>query len=153
MDQQAMGSTPRSYTEDYKRQVVDLVASSGRTATAVAAKVGLHPTLLCRWVRQYGASGGRVEAARPPAPSSKLLPVPVPTADQAAEIARLRRECDRLRMERDILKRMARPVCKRDLSWRRRSASTYPVSGASPGQDGYPRVPGPHKNSGAKHHI
>ena len=105
MDQQATGSKPRSYTEDYKRQVVDLVASSGRTATAVAAEVGLHPTLLCRWVRQYGASGGRVEAARPPAPSSKLLPVPVPTADQAAEIARLRRECDRLRMERDILKK------------------------------------------------
>ena len=84
MDQQAMGSKPRSYTEDYKRQVVDLVASSGWTATAVAAEVGLHPTLLCRWVRQYGASGGRVEAVRPPAPSSKLLPVPVPTADQAA---------------------------------------------------------------------
>ncbi len=103
MDQQATGSKPRSYTEDYKRQVVDLVASSGRTATAVAAEIGLHPTLLCRWVRQYGASGGKVETARPPAPfASKLLPVP--TADQAAEIARLRRECDRLRMERDILK-------------------------------------------------
>ena len=42
-----------------------------------------------------------------------LKPVPVPTADQAAEpdaehlsgIARLKRECDRLRMERDILKK------------------------------------------------
>jgi transposase-like protein len=30
--------------------------------------------------------------------------VSIPTADQAAEIAQLRRECDRLRMERDILK-------------------------------------------------
>jgi transposase len=37
--------------------------------------------------------------------ASSLKPVPVPTADQAAEIARLRRECDRLRMERDILKK------------------------------------------------
>ena len=26
--------------------------------------------------------------------------------------------------------------------WRRQSASTYPVSGSSPGQDGDPRVPG-----------
>ena len=101
MDQQAMGSKPRSCTEDDERQVVDLVASGGRTATAVAAEVGLHPRLLCRWVRQYGASGGKVEAMRLPAPSaSKLLPVP--TADQAAEIARLRRERDRLRMERAI---------------------------------------------------
>jgi len=33
-----------------------------------------------------------------------LKPVPVPTADQAAEITRLRRENERLRMERDILK-------------------------------------------------
>jgi len=106
MDEQATRSKPRSYTEDYKRQVVDLVVSSGRTPTAVAGEVGLHPTLLCRWVRQYGAGigAGKAEAPRPIAASS-LKPLPVPTADQAAEIARLRRECDRLRMERDILKK------------------------------------------------
>ena len=79
MDQQAMGSKPRSYTEDYKRQVVDLVASSGRTATAVAAEVGLHPTLLCRWVRQYGAGGGEVEAARLPLLRLSCCLFPQPT--------------------------------------------------------------------------
>ena len=104
MDQQATRPKPRSYTADYKRQVVDLVASSGRTSTVVAAEVGLHPTLLCRWVRQYGAAAAKAEAPRLAAPLS-LKPVPVPTADQAAEIARLRRECDRLRMERDIFKK------------------------------------------------
>ena len=104
MDQQATRTKPCSYTEDYKRQVVDLVVSSGRTPTAVAGEVGLHPTLLCRWVRQYGASDGKAEAPRPAA-APFLKPVLVPTADQAAEIARLRRECDRLRMERDILKK------------------------------------------------
>jgi transposase len=104
MDQQVTRAKPRSYTEDYKRQVVDLVVSSGRTSTAVAAEVGLHPTLLCRWVRQYSGGTGAAEALRPVAAPS-LKPAPVPTADQAGEIARLRRECDRLRMERDILKK------------------------------------------------
>ena len=52
LDQQATRPKLRSYTEDYKRQVVDLVVSSGRTPTAVAGEVGLHPTVLCRWVRQ-----------------------------------------------------------------------------------------------------
>lgn len=50
MDEQAKRTKPLSYTEDNKRQVVDLVVSSGHTPTSVAGKVGLHPTLLCRWV-------------------------------------------------------------------------------------------------------
>ena len=91
----------RSYTEDYKRQVVDLVVNSGRTATAVAGEVGLHSTVVCRWVRQIGAGAAKTEALSPAAVPS-LKPVPVPMADQAAEIARLRRECNHLRMERDI---------------------------------------------------
>jgi transposase len=102
MDQQTTRSKPRFYTQDYKRQVVDLVVSSGRTPTAVAGEVGLHPTLLCRWVRQSADGAAKAEAPRVVA-ASALTPVPVPTADQAAEIARLRRECDRLRMERAIL--------------------------------------------------
>ena len=107
MDEQTKGTAtkPRSYTEDYKRQVVDLVTSTGRTASSVAAEVGLHHTLVSRWIRRYGqaSSAAPATAARPAAPL--LKPVPVPTADQAAEIARLRRENERLRMERDILKR------------------------------------------------
>ena len=91
MDQQATRTKPRSYTEDYKRQVVDLVVSSGRTPTSVASEVGLHPTLLCRWVRQHGAGAGKAEAPRLAA-APFLKPVPVATADQAAEITRLRRE-------------------------------------------------------------
>jgi transposase len=108
MDEQANGTAakPRSYTEDYKRQVVDLVTSTGRTASSVAAEVGLHHTLVSRWIRRYGSpnKAGVALAARPTA-ASLLKPVPVSTADQAAEIARLRRENERLRMERDILKR------------------------------------------------
>ena len=109
MEKQATGSQasrPRSYTEEYKRQVVDLLVSTGRTATSVAAEVGIHHTLLSRWTRQYGrAEGSTTSAASRPAAASLLKSLSVPHADQAAEIARLRRENERLRMERDILKK------------------------------------------------
>ena len=113
MEQQAAGSQasrPRSYTEEYKRQVVDLVVSTGRTASSVAAEVGIHHTLLSRWVRRYGQPAGLAATASAAvlprsAAASSLKPMPVLHADQAAEIARLRRENERLRMERDILKK------------------------------------------------
>ena len=83
LDQQAMGSKPRSCTEDYERQVVerqvvDLVAIGGRTATAVAAEGACTRRCCAGGCGSMGQAGGKVEAPRPPAPS-KLLPVPAPT--------------------------------------------------------------------------
>src|ERR1700737_3625011 len=79
----------RSFTDDYKRQAVDLVASSGRAIGSVAKELGLRDSVLRRWVELRGA--GRQAT--------------LPSADHAAEIARLQRENERLRMERDILKK------------------------------------------------
>ena len=103
---EAQGMKPRSYTDEYRRQVVDMVTSAGRTATSVAAELGIHHTLISRWIQRYGQPGGAAAATPVPATprpgvASLLKPVPVPHADQAAEIARLRRENERLRMERD----------------------------------------------------
>ena len=70
MDQQATRTKPCSSTEDYERQVVDLVISGGRTATSVTGEAGLHPRLLRRWVRQHGTPAGKAEAPRPAAASS-----------------------------------------------------------------------------------
>lgn len=44
MGKQAAGAKQRSYTEEYKREAAELVRSTGRTATAVAAEIGVHPT-------------------------------------------------------------------------------------------------------------
>jgi transposase len=91
----------RSYADDYKQQAVDLVVSSGRSAGSVARELGLHESVLCRWMAQRGAARARADgsAAAPKAQAA------LPSADQAAEIARLQRENERLRMERDILKK------------------------------------------------
>ena len=50
MDQQTNGgmAKQRSYTEDYKGQVVDLVTNTGHTTSSVAAEVGLHHTPVSR---------------------------------------------------------------------------------------------------------
>ncbi len=93
------GRQRRSFTDDYKRQAVDLVASSGRSIASVAKELGLRDSVLRRWVEQRGAGLEPTAAVRRPTTQATL-----PSADHAAEIARLQRENERLRMERDILK-------------------------------------------------
>ncbi len=41
-----MGATRRVFPEAFKREAVDRVATSGRSAGAVAAELGLHETVL-----------------------------------------------------------------------------------------------------------
>src|SRR5438105_14560681 len=94
------GRQRRSFTDDYKRQAVDLVASSGRSIGSVAKELGLRDSVLRRWVEQRGAA--RLEptaAARRPTTQATL-----PSADHAAEIARLQRENERLRVARGVFK-------------------------------------------------
>src|SRR4051795_6237139 len=98
------GRRRRSFTDDYKRQAVDLVASSGRSIGSVAKELGLRDAVLRRWVEQRGARREPTAAARRPTTQATL-----PSADHAAEIARLQRENERLRMERDILKNCPGP--------------------------------------------
>nr|WP_235984143.1 IS3 family transposase [Bradyrhizobium australiense] len=93
-----MERQPRSFTEEYKRQAVELVVSSRRSVTSVAKELGLRDSVLRRWVdkfRQEPASA----AWRPTTQAAHM------SADQASEIVRLRQENERLRMERDILKK------------------------------------------------
>ena len=90
----------RAFPEAFKREAVDRVATSGLSVGRVAVELGLHESVLRRWVMQLGTVTG---AARRPIAQT---PPPSPS-DLAAENARLRRDNDRLRMERDILKKAA----------------------------------------------
>jgi transposase len=91
----------RIFPESFKREAVDRVASSGLSAGKVAIELGLHETVLRRWMTEFGT-----QATGSPRRSSTQAAVPSPS-DLVAEVARLRRDNDRLRMERDILKKAA----------------------------------------------
>lgn len=90
--------TRRSFTDDFKREAVLLLMSSGRPLIQVAAGLGIQPSMLRSW---RGPADG---AARPligsTLPASKMMP----SADQI-EIRRLRRELEYAQMERDVLKK------------------------------------------------
>jgi transposase len=90
----------RSLTDEFKRQAVDLMVSSGRSIWSVAKELGLRDSVLRRWMEHRRAGRQPMAAAQRPVTQSTL-----PSADQAAEISRLQQEVDRLRMERDILKK------------------------------------------------
>ena len=96
-----MGTRRRVFPEAFKREAVDRLTSSGLSAGQVAQELGLHETVLRRWVRDLAPQ------ATGPARRPILLAAGPSPADLAAENARLRRENERLRMERDILKKAA----------------------------------------------
>lgn len=89
----------RYFTPEFKREAVALWETSGRTQAEIAGELGIMPTMLRRW--QLGIGVGAVKTAAQPPTSIMSSP-----SDQASEIAKLRRELDRMRMERDILKKV-----------------------------------------------
>ncbi|MEH0938102.1 transposase [Micromonospora psammae] len=87
---------PSKYTEEFRRDAVDLVRSSGRPINQVARELGMSHETLRNWVRA---------AERQTATASGGDGLSV--ADKDAEIARLRREVAELRQEKEILRKAA----------------------------------------------
>jgi len=98
-----MSKTRREFTSEFKREAVALLESSGRPQMHIASELGIQPSMLRQWrTMLMGGSSPPRPAGLPGA--APVSPVASPS-DQAAEIARLRRELDRTRMERDVLKK------------------------------------------------
>jgi len=83
----------RKYDKEFKREAVRLVVEEGRRASEVERNLGITPTLVSRWVREM------TEDPECAFPGKGRLKVP----DE--EIRKLKRENERLRRERDILKK------------------------------------------------
>jgi transposase len=98
-----MGISRRQYTDEFKREAVGLVASSGRPLSQIASELGIPAARLRAW--RNTAGGGQ---AGSPRRSNTQAAIPPAGADLAAENARLLRENERLRMEREILKKTLR---------------------------------------------
>lgn len=88
-----MGSTRRKYTDAYKAEAVDLVVTSGRPIAEIARDLGINEGTLGNWMNLAKKRG---ELAEKPL-----------SLDERAELAELRGECRRLKMEREILKKAA----------------------------------------------
>ena len=81
----------RSFTPEFKAEVVELVRQPGNTAGSVARDLNLTETAVRVWAKQADLDQGR---------RSDGL-----TSEQLSEVAQLRKELREAREERDILKR------------------------------------------------
>lgn len=94
-----MTTTRRSFTDEFKTEAVALLESSGRPLGQIATELGIQPSMLRNWRRKTTRPEG------PPQLSNKQAAAALAAGDPLAEITRLKRENERLRMERDILKK------------------------------------------------
>ncbi len=81
----------RSYTDEFKRDAVRLVTKQGYSLAEAARNLGIHANLLRTWKQKTQAEDEQSEARL--------------TEGERMELASLRAENKRLRMERDILKK------------------------------------------------
>lgn len=82
--------TRKHYEDDFKEQAVRLVLESDESIPQIAKDLDISPGNLRRWVREFRDKGN----------DKNML-----SRDDAAELARLRRENKKLRAQRDILKK------------------------------------------------
>ncbi len=90
MEQQQPDRVRRSFTDEFKADAVSMVLDDERRIIDVAAALGIGDGTLGNWVRQARTDRGEREGM---------------TTEEKAELAALRKENARLRMERDLLKR------------------------------------------------
>ena len=102
-----MPGTHEPYPPEFRRQMVELVRS-GRTPAELAREFEPSAGAIRNWVKQADRDEGRRSDGV--------------TSDEREELARLRRENKRLRMEQEILKKAA--------AWFARESDSSPKKGS-----------------------
>jgi transposase len=88
-----MKRSRKPYPDEFKQEAVRLLSEQRLPRSQVARDLGVDPETLRRWARELTTDSGVSQDGATTPPVS------------AAELARLRRENEQLRMERDILKK------------------------------------------------
>ncbi len=83
----------RDFSDEFKVGAVRLVLDEGKTISAAARGLDIHPSVLRTWVNRARADRTKGKTGL--------------TTAEREELAKLRKEVRELRMERDILKQAA----------------------------------------------
>lgn len=81
----------KRFTPEFKREAVRTMAASDRSPADIARELGIHRNQLYKWKEQFGNGSSQAGAAH--------------GRNGGGELARLRRELDLVKEERDILKK------------------------------------------------
>ena len=87
-----MSRTRRTFTEEFKQQIVQLY-NNGKSRAELVREYDLTPSALDRWIQRINATDSTKEKDN--------------RTPQEKELLALRKEVKRLRMENDILKQAA----------------------------------------------
>lgn len=89
-----MAKNQRSYTDEFRREAVRLMETSGKPVAQIARDLGVNDNVLYRWRRRLG--GGVRKSHDEQVSSVNAL---------EAELKRVRQELEVVKQERDILKK------------------------------------------------
>jgi transposase len=91
-----MGATRRTYTKEFKQETLALAESSEKSISQIEREMGLPVGIIFRWQRQQRKDG------------AQAFPGHGRLKEAESRIEQLEKENNRLRMERDILKKAVR---------------------------------------------
>lgn len=87
------GEKHRHFTREFKRDAVQLVTEKGMSVGKAARELDIHPNLLHLWRRKFLKEGDKAFVGK-----GCIKP-------EEAEIKRIRKELEKVKEERDILKK------------------------------------------------
>ena len=90
-----MSKTRKVYTEEFKRDIVNLYLNSNKSYKELSSEVGVNSSTLCQWKTDLEKKG---DLSFPGRGLQKLTPA-------QEELKTLKKELSNARLERDILKK------------------------------------------------